>query len=118
MAELGPATCHVAGTIEFIVAGIDCAHWLVNLDVPGGAWTRNPPAELSATADTRLYAVPEAFRGLVQDASSVRGALARGTMQVSGQKEKFGKLSRMLASGGNSLVIRCAPKGAGSCRQM
>lgn len=107
IAELGPATCRVGGTIEFSVVGADSGHWLLHLDAAGGRWVFNPGTIAAARANTHLRAVPDAFRLLVEPGSSLGPSLTSGALRVSGDAAKFSKLAQLIGAAGRPLSVRC-----------
>ncbi|MFO0725207.1 MAG: hypothetical protein U1E65_15605 [Myxococcota bacterium] len=97
IAKLGPLTQTVGGAIGFVLTDADGGRWIVDLDVPGGAWSEWPEGLAAATTITTRAEVLASllFQGKIQDGFDVQG-----------DKHKLWRLSELISAGGSALEQR------------
>ncbi len=105
IASLGHATPMVGGRIGFLVHGKAGGAWVVDLDVPGGAWKRVMPADVPA-CDTTVYSFANVFGSILLAPEGIEDLLETGEVVVEGDRTKLQKLARLVAAGGSPLQQR------------
>jgi hypothetical protein len=103
IARVGPLAKTIGGTLRFQIAGAEGGSWCVDLE--SGGWSTD-----ELRADTIVYATAPAFSALITASPSVADHMKRGALIITGDREKLGRLGRLITSGGSAVAMRAATK--------
>lgn len=107
VSKAGAATQFVGGSIGFRVHGAEGGTWVLDLSVEGGRVLENATDAFDA-ATTRIYAYARDFAALIVAPDAIVGLLETGRIVVEGDKDKLGRLSKLIqrGRGQTSLALR------------